>query len=266
VFGWTATADFPPMTVALDIIVVILAAVCWRGRRALMLGPIGDGVAAWSLRVGGYLLAGVIVLVCISHLNPASQFEAERSYGPLLLALLVASYVLGFATVSARRSAATARVLTTGAVCGIAAAAAWLATVLLAPPIPPSAGWALVLTMIAAIVAVGLNAGTTGSPQRGLLAALLAAAIASAAIVILVAVLASYGPASLIPNITPHALPADRVSESRIEIVDPYIALVVLGCVLAAALAVVSVATRRRRWTDPEWHDEPVHEESAVPG
>jgi hypothetical protein len=245
VFGWAAAADFPPMAWTLDIVVAVLAAASWQGRRSTMLGPIGDGAAAWLLRLGGYLLAGVIVVAAVSHLHPASQTEAERGNGPLLVAVLVVSYLLGFATVSARRSAATARVLVTGAACGLAAAAIWLATVVLAPPIPPSAGWALILTMIASIVAAGLNAGTMGSPQRGLLAALLASAIASALIAILVVVLATYAPPSLIPAITPHALPADRVSESRIEIVDPYIALVVLGCVLAATLAAVSVATRR---------------------
>jgi hypothetical protein len=242
VFGWTATSDFLPMTLTLDIIVVVLAAVCWQGRRAAMLGPIGDSVAAWLLRIGGYVLAGVCVVAGAAHFNPAIQQEAERGYGLLLSGVLVACYLLGLATVSARRSAATARVLATGAACGLAAAAVWLATVVLAPPIPPSAGWAFVLTMIAAIVAVGLN---SGSRQRGTLAALLAAAVASALIVILVVALARYGPASLIPNITPHAVPTDRISESRIELVDPYIAMVVLGCVLAAALAVVSVATRR---------------------
>jgi len=247
VFAWSATVDFPPLTWGLDVVVVVLAAACWQARRGAMLGPIGDGVAAVLLRIGGYLLAGGIVLACLAHLHPATQRAVDGGTGPLVLAVILASYLLGLATVSARRSAATARVLSTAAGCALAAAALWLATVLAAPPIPPSVGLAVALTGIAAAAAAALNSGRLGSPPRGLLAALAAGAAAAAMIVILVAVLAGYGPASLIPDITPHALtPADRIAESRIEIHDPYVAVLVLGCLLAAALSAASVATRQR--------------------
>ena len=247
VFAWAAVINFAPLTWGLDLVVAVLAAVCWQGRRATMLGPIGDGVAAWLLCIGGYLLAGGIIVACVAHLNPATQSAAEKSTGSLVFAVVLASYVLGLVTVSARRSAASTRVLTTAAACGLTAALVWLVIVLIAPPIPPSVGLALALTSIAAAAAAVMNSGRTSNPQRGLLAALLASAAATGLIVILVAVLARYGPSSLIPNITPHALtPADRISESRIEINDPYVGVLVLGCLLAAALSAVSIVTRQR--------------------
>jgi hypothetical protein len=55
----------------------------------------------------------------------------------------------------------------------------------------------------------------------------------------------AYGPDAVIPAITPDALPADRVADSRIEIVDPYVLVLVLGGLAATALAVATVSTRR---------------------
>ena len=59
--SWIATADYPPLVWILSVVATVLAAVCWQGRRAGMLGPTGDGVAAWLLRVGGYLVAAAVI-------------------------------------------------------------------------------------------------------------------------------------------------------------------------------------------------------------
>ena len=60
-----------------------------------------------------------------------------------------------------------------------------------------------------------------------------------------VVVLAHWGPDSLIPNITPHALPGSRIAESRIEIVDPYVGVLVLSGLMATVLSLVAVVTRQ---------------------
>jgi hypothetical protein len=58
--------------------------------------------------------------------------------------------------------------------------------------------------------------------------------------------LSSYGPARLIPDLVPAALtPADDLANSRIEIQDPYVALLFLSCLLAFALSAACVVTRR---------------------
>lgn len=62
----------------------------------------------------------------------------------------------------------------------------------------------------------------------------------------LVWILAKFGPAGLIPDLHPHALtPAARVAESRIEIHDPYVGVAFLGALLATALSVAGLVTRR---------------------
>jgi hypothetical protein len=75
--------------------------------------------------------------------------------------------------------------------------------------------------------------------------AALAATTAMALIFVLVNLVASYAPDHVIPQITPSALPADRVSNSRIEIVDPYVLVAILSGLVAAALALAGVLTRR---------------------
>ncbi|AEV85612.1 hypothetical protein ACWT_4590 [Actinoplanes sp. SE50] len=61
--------------------------------------------------------------------------------------------------------------------------------------------------------------------------------------------LARWGPDTLIPDLTPHALPGHRVTASRHEVIDPYIPVIVLAARTATALGVIAVATRRPRIT-----------------
>jgi hypothetical protein len=239
--AWTATVDYPPLAWILYAMVTALTAVCWEARRAGMLGPTGDGVTAWLLRASGYLVAGVIAAVAVAHTHPATIEAVDDGIGVLVFATIPAGVLIGVITVCAKQSAASRRALIAGAGSGLAATVLWLIIVVLAPPIPASAGLALILTGAAAVVAFTASAG-----RGGLLAGLLAAAATMALIFAGVVVLAHWGPDSLIPAITPHALPANRISESRIEIVDPYVLILVLSGLTATALGVASVATRRR--------------------
>jgi hypothetical protein len=243
--AWTATVDYPPLAWILYVMVSVLTCVCWAARRAGMLGPTGDGVTAWLLRGGGYLIAAAVAAVAVAHTHPATLEAADAGVGILMIATVPASFLIALAAVFAKRSAATARVLTTAAGSGLAATVLWLALVVVIPPIPASVGWALTLTGAAAVAAVLTNIGRSGTTQGCLLAGLLAAATAMALIFAGVVGLAHWGPDSLIPNITPHALPANRVAESRIEIVDPYVLILILSALAATALSLAAVVTRR---------------------
>jgi hypothetical protein len=244
-FAWSATIG-PPLTALLDVVVAVLAVVCWWARRTAMLGPVGDNAVAGLWRLVGYLVAGAIVLAGLAHLNPAGEPAADDGTAVLMVATTVAAYVVGLATVSARRSAATGRVVVTAVGCALAATAAWLVMVLVAPPVPSSPGASLALIVCGAAAAAALNAGGADGLRRGLLAAILAGAIGAGLVVILVDLLAHLAPPSMIPNIAIHALtPAARLAQSRVELVDPYIGVLVLGCVMAAAMGAISVATRR---------------------
>jgi hypothetical protein len=237
VFAWAATIDYRPLTWPLDVAASVLAVACWQARRAAMLGPLGDGAVAWLLRAGGYLLAAGIVTVSVLHNRLATDV------GVLVVGVVVAAYALGLVVVCAPPTPATTRLRLTAAGCGVVAALTWLLAVVLVPPVPASTGWALALTVIASTAALAMNSGTV---RRALLAALLTAAVTLALIFCAVVLLAHYGPDAVIPPLTPHALPADRVAESRIEIVDPYVLVLVLGGLAATALAAVATAPSRR--------------------
>jgi len=61
-----------------------------------------------------------------------------------------------------------------------------------------------------------------------------------------VLLLSSYGPAWLIPDLVPAALsPADDLANSRVEIQDPYVAMLLLACLCAVVLTIASIAGRR---------------------
>jgi hypothetical protein len=240
--AWIATADYAPLFWILSVVASVLAAVCWQGRRAGLLGPTGEGVAAWLLRGGGYLIAATVAVVALTHAHPATLQAADAADGLLAILAVAASFLIGLASVAARQSAATRRVLLAGAGSALAATAVWLVVVLVEPPIPATVGWALTATCGAAVVAVLANSAT---PQGSLLAGLLAVAGTMALIFLSVLLLAHYGPDRLIPDITPAALPGQHISESRVEIVDPYVLILILSAVTATALGLVAVVTRR---------------------
>jgi hypothetical protein len=243
--AWIVTLDYPLLVLILSVVVSVLAAVCWQGRRAGMLGPVGDSAAAWLLRVGGYLTAAAVAAVALAHAGPATLEAAGADDGVLGITTVAASFLIGFAVVSAARSAATARVVITGAGSALAATVAWLLVVLVAPPIPATVGWALTATGAAAVVAVLANSGPSSTAERSLLAGLLATAATMALIFLTVELLAHWGPDALIPDITPAALPGQHISESRVEIVDPYVLMLVLSALAATALGFAAVVTRR---------------------
>ncbi|BCJ47931.1 hypothetical protein GCM10010168_22900 [Actinoplanes ianthinogenes] len=241
VLAWAAAGDYPALTLVLSALVSILAAVCWQARRTGMFGPTGDSVTAWLLRSGGYLGAAVIAVVAVAHARPATLEAADDGIGVLTLTTIAASFLIGAAAVFSRRSVATGRVLLSGLGSAVVATLGWLTVVTFAPPIPPSAGWALGFAGLAAVGAVLANARATAG---SLLAGLLATAATMALIFFAVVVLARWAPDNLIPDITPHALDGQHVAESRVEIVDPYVLVLVLSAIAATALSGVAVLTR----------------------
>jgi hypothetical protein len=254
--AWTATIAYAPLHWGLVGLVMILVVVSWLGRRRGWFGPVGEHPTARLVRAGGYLLvAAMAVQVIVSMKGHGNNPDEQARFGAPIFTVVLTSALLAFLAVTARASAATTRVLTTGAGAGASAAMFWMATALLIPPISPDAGGAVTLTAIAAIIAASANAGWRGSPVRSLLAALAAGTAATLSIFFLVTLLASVGPASLIPDLAPAALtPADDLEQSRIEIIDPFVSVLLLGCLLAIALTITSIATRRRT---PTHHDQP---------
>lgn len=243
-FGWTSRMAYPPLRWGAFGLAVLLLAVAWGGRT---LGPVGRGRAARLVRAGGILAVGGMTVEFVTKVvgkgDPTGKVGAPLS----IFTVLMTSLLVAVLAVTATRSAATGRVLATGVGAGTAAGALWTAIVLLTPPIPADVGLGLTLTTVAIAVAVLTNAGERGGPVKSLLAALLAGTVAQLLIFLLV-VLLSAGPAVLIPDLAPAALsPADDLADSRLEIVDPYVALLIFGGLTAMALSVVSLTTRNER-------------------
>lgn len=245
VLEWTSTIGYAPLRWGLVAAALVMVTVSWLGRRPGMFGPVGHGWAARLVRAGGYLLVGAMALGFVvsvrSHGNPGERAR----YGVPIFTAVLTVYLIGFLAVSARRCVATRRVLASGVGAGGAAAALWVVAALAVPPIPASIGLALALTATAVVVAASAG-GRRARTEHGPLAGLCAGTVAALLIVMVVIGLSSYGPPSLIPDLAPAALtPADDLAQSRSEVVDPYIALLLLGSFLAGALTVASIATRQ---------------------
>jgi hypothetical protein len=240
----TARVWYAPLHWELIGMVAALVLAAWLGR-VRPFGPVGAALTARSVRACGYLLIGVwsakIVADMAAHLdNPGDQVPEA----PVMAAVCLA-YLFGLQAMTARRSRAAGRVLVAGLASGGAAAAAWTATVVLAPPIPDDSTPAVLLTAVGMGVAAVAAGGRHGALGR-LLAAAGAGTVAALLIVDVVAVSTSFGAPWLIPDLAPAALsPAEDLAQSRIELVEPYLWLLLLGALIAAAQGVASLATRR---------------------
>jgi hypothetical protein len=249
VLGWSSTVAYPPLRWGLVTLVSVLVGVSWLGRRPGILGPVAEDRAARLVRAGGHLLVGAMTIMLVLSTTSHHDPEEQAHNAVPILTVLLTSHLLGFVAVTSRRTATTGRVLATGIAAGVTIAVLCITVVLVAPPIPANIGPALAMITVAmAAAAAAANAGPRGSTERGMLAALCAGTIAALLIFILVALLSSYGPARLIPDLVPAALtPADDLANSRIEIQDPYVALLFLASLLAVGLSIASIATKQRR-------------------
>lgn len=85
-------------------------------------------------------------------------------------------------------------------------------------------------------------AGRRGGAEAGLPAAVCAGTVAALLILNVVTVLSVAGPARLIPDLVPSARsPADQLANSRIDIQDPYMWLLLLGWLIAIGQCTASL-------------------------
>ncbi|GIF50743.1 hypothetical protein DFJ67_1847 [Asanoa ferruginea] len=186
-------------------------------------------------------VGGIATAIATSS-NPGQKLRE----GGWILALLIGSYLFGFLAITSRRCAATARVLLIGGGAGLASVGAAAVLMFAIPPVPRSIGSTVLLVALAALGAAAL-AQRPHDDRAASLAGLFAATVGSLGIVILVDIIASAGPAELIPIVVPTTLsPAMQISESRIELVDPYIGLLFLGAVMGLLLGITALLTRSR--------------------
>jgi hypothetical protein len=188
--------------------------------------------------------------------NPGEQAR----WGVPVFTLLLTGCLAGFLAVTARRSAVTGVVLATAAVAGVGAAGAWIGIVFVLPPIPASPARALAFGVLATALVAYLSVRRRGSEASAALAGLTAALVCYLLVAQAVILLSSYGAARLIPDLVPAALsPADDLSNSRIEIQDPYVGLLAIALFVAATLTVGSILSRSRKVAEPAGGDDRFH-------
>ena len=226
--------------------VSILVLVSWWGRRPSLLGPVAPHPAARLVRVGAYLLVGGLSVAFVIGAGTHGPPKQQAVGGLPFVTAFMASYLIGFLTLTAERNSPTARMLAAGVGAGILAAGLWLVVVLAVPPIPPNGGLAVLLTGAGTAVAAWLNAGRRGGPEHALRAALCAGIVTQLLVFSAVGLLSSFGPERLIPDLVPPAHNAEGdLANSRIEINDPYVGLLFFACLLAIALTAAAITNRR---------------------
>ncbi|WP_432840787.1 hypothetical protein [Dactylosporangium sp. CA-092794] len=205
------------------------------------LGPVGAGRQARFARAVAYLLIGTLAV-------EAARFMAHQTNtdlgGEPVLAVVLAGCLAGALAVTGHRSPATPRTLRTGLAGGAAIAGAWAAASVLHPPIRPGVGLAVALLGLGT-AAIGFAVARRRGPAAAWCAATTAGTTAAVLIVNLITALSVLGPARLIPHLMPPALPlADQVADSRIELVDRYLWLLLLAWFVALAQWVASLPVR----------------------
>jgi len=231
--SWSAGIAYAPLRRGLLTAAALLLAAAWAGR---WIGPVAPGRAARAVRAGACGLIGAVaaafaVVVAVS----AAPREQALAGVPVMTAMLL-THLAGLLALTSARAGATARDLGIAVAASVAAAAWWPAVQLLVPPVPGHAGGAIVVT--------GFGIAAAGYLARNRLqAALCVATVTPLLLFTQVLLLSRYGPAWLLPDLMPAALtPAADLAGSRIEVVDPYVALPFLAGLAALTLTLAVVA------------------------
>lgn len=224
VLRWSAGIADAPLRWSLVAAVALLLAVACLGRIA---GPVGPGVAPRAVRAGGFMVVGAMTALFAAAADGHGPPEEQARTGVPILAALLAGYLAAALVLTAARTAPSGRALLTGVAVASAAAGLWLAAQLAFPPLPAHVGGA-VCTVGCGVAAVTLlRPGTTRDTT---LAALCVAVLAPLLVFLGVVAASSHGPAWLIPDLVQAApTPAADLAASRIELQDPYVALLLLA-------------------------------------
>jgi hypothetical protein len=245
VLGWSAGITYGPLRWGLVGLIALLHLVALWGRRPGLLGPVGDGRAARALRAGGCLFIAAMTASFVARMATHGPPDEQASFGVPIFAVFLTSYLVGLLAFTARRTAVPGRAIATGAAASLAVAGVWVACQFVFPPVPTNVGGAI-FTIGCGAAAATLAVAGRGRSRDTLLSALSVGLLAPLLVFAAVVLVSSYGPARLIPELVPAALtPADRLANSRIEIQDPYVAMLFLACLGAVVLTVASLAAGR---------------------
>ncbi|GAB3840314.1 hypothetical protein [Dactylosporangium cerinum] len=245
VLRWSAGIAYGPLRWGLVGLIALLHVVALWGRRPGPLGPVGDSMTARAVRAGGCLFIAAMTAAFVARMATHGPPDEQASFGVPVFAVFLTSYLVGLLAFTARRTAVPGRAIAIGAAGSLAAAGVWVAGQFLFPPVSANVGGAI-FTLGCGVAAVTLALAGRGRPRDALLSALSVGLLGPLLVFASVVLMSRYGPARLIPELVPAALtPADRLANSRIEIQDPYVAMLFLACLGAVVLTVASLITGR---------------------
>jgi hypothetical protein len=193
-------------------------------------------------------VVGALAVAFATSVGTHGSPREQATFGLPIFMLVLTFCLLAVLTLTAERTGVSGPALATGALTSLGVAGWWLAVQFAFPPIPASIGGAVVATGFGIGAVVFLGARRDDGAQETLLAVFGVAAVTPLLIFAELLVLSDYAPARLIPNLVPAALsPADNLANSRIEVQDPYVALLLLAGLAAIALTAAGLAGRRPR-------------------
>ena len=231
------------------VFVLALGVLAWSGRRSGPLGPIADHPSARRIRAAGYVVLGAYILPALASLATAPSQRDQSGVWMFYIALSL--YLATLLLVTAQRTAARPRTLYLMAVVTVAGLAAWWVPMLLESSVRAHPSWALL--SVAGTITLGLVSATAlrWSSEQAVLPAL-AAGVATCLLIFLAAQSTYVVNPRLVPDLghVPGMNAAGEVEQNRAEPVDPYVAELLLGAVLGAALIGATTASRRARRTE----------------
>jgi hypothetical protein len=240
----TSHLAYPSLRHALVAMVVVLSAVSLSGRFPLGLGPVGKSVAARLVRMVGTVLAGVGAVGVALGLAQGGFPSDRASDGVRIYTVVLAVNLAAFLTVTGRGSGLLPRAMLSSVGLGLLAAALFAASVPVLPPGP--IGLAILL-----IAAAAIGAGRLARhAESRVLAGLFAAVTACQAVFFAAAVLYRYGPDAWMPFAGPGPLtPQAQLEQNRVEAIDPYVGLLLLGAIAAGVLVGIALTAKLRTRT-----------------
>jgi hypothetical protein len=240
----TSHLAYPSLRHALVAMVVVLSAVSLLGRFPLGLGPVGKSVAARLVRMVGTVLAGVGAVGVALGLAQGGFPSDRASDGVRIYTVVLAVNLAAFLAVTSRESGLPPRAMLSSVGLGLLAAALFAASVPVLPPGP--IGLAILL-----IAAAAIGAGRLARPAESrVLAGLFAAVTACQAVFFAAAVLYRYGPDAWMPFAGPGPLtPEAQLEQNRVEAIDPYVGVLLLGAIAAGVLVGIALTAKLRTRT-----------------
>lgn len=242
----TRDTAYPPMRWGLVVMVAVLVAIPWLAHRVGGFGSVAEGVTPVLIRGLGSVLVGVCVLgiVLEDRSSGAGQLDRLRNGLPIFTAVL-GIQLLGLFALTTRST--DDRALLTCARAGLGGLFGWLTIVALGPPLPTTP--VLGLLMVGASGVVVAMAGPRPVHWGAVMGA---ASVVALAVFVAMGALLALAPDRWIPDLVPVAMThSDDIAQSRVEALEPYLWLLLIGAVLAVGVVGAAWTHVRRAEVSP---------------